>query len=61
MPTIDIETAQKGKEPLTTLNRLLKWNKKVYFGQNALHNNTGELSVNNTVTINITGSKQSPR
>lgn len=60
VPTIDIETAQRGKEPLTTLNRLRKWNKKVYFGQNALHNNTGELSVNNIVTINMTGSKQPP-
>jgi len=60
VPTIDTETAQTGKEPLTTLNRLRKWNNKVYFGQNALHNNTGTLSVNSPVEINLTGSNQPP-
>lgn len=60
VPTIDIETAQTGKEPLTTLNRLRKWNKHVYFGQNALHDNTGELSINSSVTINLTGPNQPP-
>ena len=60
VPTIDIETAQTNKEPLTTLNRLRKWNKHVYFGQNALHNTPGELSTGNTVVINQTGSRQPP-
>lgn len=60
VPTIDTETAETSKEPLTTLNRLRKWNKQVYFGQNALHNNAGELSINSTVEINLTGSKQPP-
>ena len=60
VPTIDIETAQTNKEPLTTLNRLRKWNKHVYFGQNALHNTHGELSTGNTVEINQTGSRQPP-
>ncbi|MCK5831408.1 MAG: MOSC domain-containing protein [Methylococcales bacterium] len=60
IPTIDIETAQTNKEPLTTLNRLRRWNNRVFFGQNALHNNEGELSTGNTVEIIQTGSKQPP-
>ena len=60
VPTIDTETAKTNKEPLTTLNRLRKWNKHVYFGQNALHNNTGDLSVGNEVEINRTGSMHPP-
>lgn len=60
VPTIDTETAQTNKEPLTTLNRLRKWNKHVYFGQNALHNTQGELSTGNIVVINQTGSRQPP-
>jgi uncharacterized protein YcbX len=60
VPTIDPDTAQTGKEPLTTLNRLRKWNKHVYFGQNALHDNTGKLSVNSEVSIKLTGPNQPP-
>ena len=60
VPTIDCETAQTNKEPLTTLNRLRKWNKHVYFGQNALHNTQGTLCTGNTVEIIQTGSRQPP-
>lgn len=60
VPTIDIETATSNKEPLTTLNRLRKWNKHVYFGQNALHNDDGVLSIGNTVQIIRTGPRQPP-
>lgn len=60
VPTIDIETGQTGKEPLTTLNRLRKWNKKVYFGQNALHDNTGSLSAGSEIQIHFTGTNQPP-
>jgi len=60
IPTIDTDTAQSSKEPLLTLSRLRKWNNKVFFGQNALHNNSGELSVNDTVKITQTGPKQPP-
>lgn len=60
VPTIDPETAETGKEPLTTLNRLRKWQNKVYFGQNALHNQCGVLSVGDSVLINITGPQQPP-
>lgn len=60
VPTIDTETAETNKEPLTTLNRLRKWNKQVFFGQNALHNSSGLLSINSPVQINLTGSNQPP-
>ena len=60
VPTIDPETAQSGKEPLVTLNRTRKWQNKVYFGQNALHNQCGLLTVGDAVNIKSTGAKQPP-
>lgn len=60
VPTIDHETGITGKEPLTTLNRLRKWQNKVYFGQNALHDGLGILSVGDTVLINLEGAAQPP-
>lgn len=60
VPTIDPETAQIGKEPLITLNRTRKWQNKVYFGQNALHNQCGQLTVGDAVHIKLTGAKQPP-
>ena len=60
VPTIDPETAQLGKEPLKTLNRIRKWENKVYFGQNALHNQCGQLTVGDAVHIKLTGAKQPP-
>ncbi len=60
IPTIDPNTAQTGKEPLTTLNRLRKWQNKVYFGQNAIHNQCGTLSVGDKVTVQVTGTQQPP-
>lgn len=60
VPTIDPETGKTGKEPLTTLNRLRKWENKVYFGQNALHDCAGVLSVGDQVKINVAGKNQPP-
>lgn len=60
VPTIDPDTADISQEPLLTLNRLRKWNKQVYFGQNALHDNTGELKVGNPVLIRRTGPHHPP-
>lgn len=60
IPTIDPDTAEIGKEPLTTLSRTRKWQNKVYFGQNALHNQCGRLTVGDTVRIKATGAKQPP-
>lgn len=60
VPSIDPETAKRGKEPLATLNRTRRWNNRVFFGQNALHSSTGELSVGNSVTIDTVGPNQPP-
>jgi len=60
IPTIDPDTAQTGKEPLRTLNRIRKWQNNVYFGQNALHNQCGTLSVGDSVQVKVTGPKQPP-
>ncbi len=60
VPTIDPLTGATGKEPLATLNRLRKWQNKVYFGQNAIHNNLGALCVGDTVEIIRTGVQQPP-
>ncbi len=60
VPGIDIETAETSKEPLQTLNRLRRWKNQVYFGQNALHNSSGTLSINSPVDITRFGDKQPP-
>ncbi|MFZ2726031.1 MAG: MOSC domain-containing protein [Methylococcaceae bacterium] len=60
VPTIDPDSAELGKEPLATLNRLRRWQNKVYFGQNALHNQNGVLRVGDVVQITLTGEKQPP-
>jgi uncharacterized protein YcbX len=60
VPAINPKTADIGKEPLTTLNRLRKWQNKIYFGQNALHNQCGELKIGETVKVKIIGDKQPP-
>lgn len=60
VPSIDPETAQIGKEPLATLNRTRKWQNKIYFGQNALHDQCGQLTIGDTVQINLSGDKQPP-
>ena len=60
VPTIDPQTAETGKEPLTTLSRLRKWQNKVYFGQNALHDSHGTLAVGQLVSIEEIGPPQPP-
>ncbi|MCX7096676.1 MAG: MOSC domain-containing protein [Methylococcales bacterium] len=60
IPTLDPETALGGKEPLATLNRTRKWQNSVYFGQNALHNQTGVLSVGDVVEVTVIGENQPP-
>lgn len=51
VPAINPKTAEVGKEPLTTLNRLRKIDGKIYFGQNALHNQQGIITVGNRVSV----------
>ncbi|MGR9115209.1 MAG: MOSC domain-containing protein [Gammaproteobacteria bacterium] len=58
--TIDPETGKMGKEPLQTLNRHRKWNQQVFFGQNALHDNTGRLRVGDLLQVITSGPNQPP-
>jgi uncharacterized protein YcbX len=60
IPNIDPKTAQTGKEPLVTLGKSRKWQNAVYFGQNALHDSCGVLTVGDRVQINRTGESQPP-
>ena len=60
IPGINPQTAQHEKEPLTALSQLRKWQNKTYFGQNALHNQSGELNVGDKITVNLIGDKQPP-
>ena len=51
IPTVDIETAEAGKEPLRTLSTYRKEASKVYFGQNAVHRQLGTIAVGDAVTV----------
>ncbi|MCX7083373.1 MAG: MOSC domain-containing protein [Methylococcales bacterium] len=57
---IDPESAEVGQEPLRTLNLTRKWQNKVYFGQNALHDQQGRLTVGDRVHVKVTGDRQPP-
>lgn len=60
VPAINPETAEVGKEPLTTLARLRRWQNKTYFGQNALHNSQGVLTIGDNVSVKLAGEAQPP-
>ncbi|WP_435356536.1 MOSC domain-containing protein [Emticicia sp. SJ17W-69] len=49
MTTINPETAEKGKEPLKTLNQYRNFGNKILFGQNLLVVETGKISVGDLI------------
>ena len=51
VPSIDQQTGSKQPEIINALNRYRRRDNKTYFGQNALHENTGELSVGDPVVL----------
>lgn len=51
IPTIDQQTAERGKEPIRTLARYRVKNNKVYFGQNLIHQGIGEIKVGDTILV----------
>jgi uncharacterized protein YcbX len=51
IPTVDIETGERGKEPLATLATFRKTGAKVYFGQNLAHDAEGLLRVGDAVEL----------
>lgn len=58
VPNIDPETGISSKETIKTLNKIRRRENKVYFGQNALHDNIGQLLVGDLVSIKTTGPPQ---
>ncbi|MDQ7091002.1 MAG: MOSC domain-containing protein [Methylococcales bacterium] len=60
VPAINPNNAEITKEPLTTLNRLRKWQHKIFFGQNALHDQQGLLNINDPLIIHLSGKSQPP-
>lgn len=60
VPQINPDTAINDKEPLRTLARTRKWNNRVFFGQNALHDGLGILQTGDAVIISETGLAQPP-
>jgi uncharacterized protein YcbX len=60
VPQISPHTAIRDKEPLLTLSKTRKWNNKIFFGQNALHNSLGFLRVGDTINILETGATNPP-
>lgn len=51
MTTINQQTSEKGKEPLTTLATYRMKNNKIYFGQNVLQQQNGFISVGDEIKI----------
>lgn len=49
--TVDQSTGEVGKEPLRTLATYRQKDGKVYFGQNAIHRNSGQLTVGDRVQV----------
>jgi len=51
IPGIDPATGEKSKEPLKTLNSYRRQGRKVYFGQNLIHDGPGQLAVGADVEV----------
>lgn len=53
--TVDVDTGEKGSEPLRTLARYRRSDGKTYFGQNLIHEGRGTLEVGQDVAISRVG------
>lgn len=51
IPSINIETAEREKEPLRTLVSYRKRENKIFFGQNVIANSTGNIDIGMSVEI----------
>lgn len=51
IPTIDQQSLERGKEPLKTLARYRFKNNKIMFGQNLVHNSTGQIAVGDELKV----------
>ena len=53
MTTIDLETAQKGREPLLTLAKYRKVDRKILFGENFIPMTEGQIEVGQELNIEL--------
>jgi hypothetical protein len=60
VPTIDPATGIAGREPSRTLAAYRKWDRKVWFGQNAVHRSPGNLHISAAVHVLATGDPDPP-
>lgn len=51
IPTVDIETGERGREPLQTLMGYRRRDNKIYFGQNLIHDGVGLLERGMSVEV----------
>lgn len=51
IPTIDPQTAARGREPMATLLKYRREGQKTYFGQNVIHAGPGELRIGMAVEV----------
>jgi hypothetical protein len=51
LTTTDQATAERGLEPLRTLATYRRWDGKVWFGQNVVHEGTGRLAVGDPLLV----------
>jgi uncharacterized protein len=58
--TVDPATGARGKEPLRTLMTYRGWNRKVWFGQNLIHRQQGEIVVGDLVDVLEAGTARPP-
>jgi uncharacterized protein len=49
--SVDLETGERGKEPLRTLATFRLWDSKVWFGMNLIHDGPGVLRVGDPVRV----------
>ena len=60
VPTLDPATGIGGVEPTRTLASYRKWDRKIWFGQNAVHRSPGTLEVGAAVEVLVTGDAEPP-
>jgi hypothetical protein len=51
MTTVNQDTAEKGKEPLRTMSKYLRWNGNTIFGENLIHLEPGTIRVGDAVEV----------
>ncbi len=51
IPNVDPTTGKRGKEPISTLSKYRRQGNKIFFGQNVIADNTGEIEVGMPVEV----------